>query len=575
MPADIVIIGGGPAGSTLGSLLKKYAPALNVLILERERFPREHIGESQLPPVSRVLHEMGCWDKVEAANFPIKIGGTFLWGKSSELWDIHFIPPSDYQDTPRPGRFEGFRQLVAFQVDRAIYDDILLRHAASLGCEVRETTKVVKVERAGDRITGLKLENGEPVRGDLYVDASGSAAVIRRTFDIGVDCPTQLRNIAIWSYWDNPAWARDVGIGGTRIRIISIGFGWFWFIPLGRTRTSVGLVCPAHHFKALGQSPEALYTTSLPLDPTLQGLLAGATRTGDIRIARDWSFVADRTAGENWFLVGESAGFADPILSAGLTLAQVGASELACTILELYRAQHSAEWLKRYYDLNQRQRVRQHIRFADFFYAANGQFTELREHCSQIARESGLTLSPDEAWRWLSTGGFTNETIGRPGIAGFDLDSARQINDMLCGASSRWAAGGHNVFRLRLEGATLQQVPVYHEGRISKASCYVRGDFRLPLTGVYGMLIQILSRSSAIGDVLSDLVTMLKARYPVDQAKLLIRQTMQALEVLTQEGWVEARLDPRRPRLSLQTPTDTIYFQSEPPAPAAAVERAR
>src|SRR5688500_5113275 len=108
MHVDVAIVGGGPGGSTLGSLLKKYSPALDVLRLERERFPREHIGESQLPPVSRVLHEMGCWDKVEAANFPIKIGGTFLWGKSSQLWDIEFIPPSEYKDTPRPGKFEGF-----------------------------------------------------------------------------------------------------------------------------------------------------------------------------------------------------------------------------------------------------------------------------------------------------------------------------------------------------------------------------------------------------------------------------------------------------------------------------------
>jgi flavin-dependent dehydrogenase len=561
MRTDIAIIGGGPAGSTLGSLLKKYSPNLCVTIFEREQFPREHIGESQLPPVSRVLHEMGCWDKVEAANFPIKIGGTFLWGRSSRLWDIQFIPPSEYRDEPRPSKFEGFRRLVAFQVDRAIYDEILLRHAASLGCEVLERTKVVKVRHAADRITGLTLESGEEVEADCYVDASGAAALIRRTLNIGSDCPTQLRNVAIWSYWINPEWAREVGIGGTRIRIISVGFGWFWFIPLGRTKTSVGLVCPAQYLKDTGQRPEDLYEESLPRDPTLCSLLTGARRTTNIRTARDWSFVADRTAGANWFLVGESAGFADPILSAGLTLGQVGASELACTILELYRKQHPEAWLKRWYDENQRRRVRQHIQFADFFYAANGQFTELREHCAHIARQSGLTLTPDEAWDWLSTGGFTNETIGRPGIAGFDLDSARQINDMLCGGASRWAASDYNVFRLCLDGAASDSVPVYNEGRITKAPCYVRGEYRLPLTGVYGVLTQILSKASAIEDIFRDLIATLRLRYPVDHTRLLMRQAMQALEVLTKEGWVEASLDPAKPRLLLETPADTIYFQ--------------
>lgn len=564
MHANVAIIGGGPAGSTLGSLLKKYSPALNVLILEREQFPREHIGESQLPPVSAVLDEMGCWDKVEAANFPIKIGGTFLWGRSSRLWDIQFIPPSEYKDLPRPAKFEGFRRLVAFQVERAIYDEILLRHAGSLSCEVRELTKVVEVQREGDRITGLKLASGDTVHADHYIDCSGSAAIIRRAFEIGIECPEHLRNVAIWSYWENPEWAREVGIGGTRIRIISFGFGWFWFIPLGRTRTSVGLVCPSHHLKSAGKAPEELYESYLSVDPTLETLLTGAHRVSGIQTARDWSFVADRTVGDNWFLLGDSAGFADPILSAGLTLAQVGASELACTILELYREQHPSEWLKRYYDLNLRRRVRQHIRFADFFYAANGQFTGLREHCAQIAEESGLTLTPDEAWDWLSTGGFTNETIGRPGIAGFDLDSARQINDMLCGGSSRWAARDYNVFRLHLDGAALDYVPVYNQGRVIRTPCYFRGEHRLPLTGIYGMLTQILSRSSAIEDILRDLIASVKARYPVDQSKLFIRQAMQALEVMTREGWVEASLDPGKPRLILTTPTDTIYFQDQP-----------
>lgn len=89
---DVIVIGGGPAGSTLGTLLRKYNPALNVLILEKEQFPREHVGESQLPPISKILDEMGCWDKVEAANFPIKIGATYRWGSSPKLWDFEFLP---------------------------------------------------------------------------------------------------------------------------------------------------------------------------------------------------------------------------------------------------------------------------------------------------------------------------------------------------------------------------------------------------------------------------------------------------------------------------------------------------
>ncbi len=133
---DVAIIGGGPAGATTGALLKKYNPSLDVVILEREIFPRDHIGESLLPPTSAILFEMGCWDKIDGAGFPIKIGATYRWGKSPELWDFEFFPAGEYRDEPRPAPFQGQRRLTALQVDRSIYDKILLDRAAELGCEV-------------------------------------------------------------------------------------------------------------------------------------------------------------------------------------------------------------------------------------------------------------------------------------------------------------------------------------------------------------------------------------------------------------------------------------------------------
>jgi flavin-dependent dehydrogenase len=172
MEFDVAIIGGGPSGSTAGTLLKKYNPDLKVGILERETFPRDHVGESQLPPIMRILHEMGVWDKVEAANFPVKVGATYRWGKSPELWDLEFIPAEKYENKPRPAKFEGQRQLTAFQVDRSIYDEILLDHAAEMGCDVHEATKVTEVQRDGDRVTGLVLASGETVTARHYIDAS-------------------------------------------------------------------------------------------------------------------------------------------------------------------------------------------------------------------------------------------------------------------------------------------------------------------------------------------------------------------------------------------------------------------
>jgi hypothetical protein len=107
MNLDVAVIGGGPGGSTTGTLLKKYNPNLKVGIFEREKFPRDHVGESQLPGISAILEEMGCWDKVEAANFPIKLGGTYRWGKSRELWDVAFFPFEQFQNEARPAKYEG------------------------------------------------------------------------------------------------------------------------------------------------------------------------------------------------------------------------------------------------------------------------------------------------------------------------------------------------------------------------------------------------------------------------------------------------------------------------------------
>jgi flavin-dependent dehydrogenase len=326
---DVAIIGGGPGGSTVAGMIKKYAPETSVVVLEKERFPRDHVGESQLPPIGDILEELGCWGEVEAANFPIKVGATFRWGKSDELWDFEFLPLGDFKDEPRPAKYEGQRRQTAFQVDRAVYDDILLRHAEGLGAEVREETPVASVMVDGDRVTGLELRDRSVVTARHYVDASGHLGVMRRALGVGTEIPTRLQNIAMWDYWDNAEWAVEIGVGGTRVQVLSLEHGWIWFIPLGPTRTSIGLICPAEYYKSCKQSPEEMYIEAIEREPRVAALTRNATRRGEVETTTDWSFVADRCAGENWFLVGEAAGFADPVLAASMTLAHTGARELA------------------------------------------------------------------------------------------------------------------------------------------------------------------------------------------------------------------------------------------------------
>jgi len=557
LACDVAIIGGGPAGSTAASLLRKYRPDLRVDVLEKEQFPRDHVGESQLPSIGQILDEMGCWDKVEAAGFPIKIGASYTWGQRDDRWEFNFYPPEEWRDDPRPALFEGQRRFTAFQVDRAIYDDILLRHAESLGTEVREQTSVDEVLHNGDHVDGLRLSTGEVVTARYYIDASGVVGVLRRALDVGVKVTEELRNIAIWDYWENAKWAVEIGVGATRVQVRSLPYGWIWFIPLGPTRTSIGLIVPVDHYKSLGQEPEALYLKALAEQPDISGLTEGAHRRGDVQTCKDWSQLADRLAGPNWLLSGEVAGFADPILAAGMSLAHSSARDAAYTILELMHDEIDPDWLRERYQKRNRQNIEQHIRFAQYWYSANGCFSDLQEHCQSIAKEAGLKLSPKGAWRWLSQGGFTTEQLGVPTFGSFDVSTTRQLIGLFCDADSsktEYLVSGYNEFTLNLSGATKSHIGRLHNGRIELIDCWERGGRTLPLTGYYDMVIKALEQTSDIEQIIKILQAMVHSQYPgADEQVINLRMSfcMQALDVMIEQHWVRRKRNKKKPVLHL------------------------
>ncbi|MFG0330689.1 MAG: NAD(P)/FAD-dependent oxidoreductase [Phycisphaerales bacterium] len=540
---DVAIVGGGPAGSTAGVYLKKLNPDLRVGVFEMAKFPREHVGESQLPTCGFYLDEMGCWDKMEAANFPIKIGATYRWGQSPEPWDFEFLPPERLDGHTRPGRYEGPRRLTAWQVDRAVYDDILLRHAEELGCEVFEETRVAKAHRDGDTIERLDLSTGEQVTAKWYLDGSGHRGVLRRALGVKSEAPTTLMNIAFWDYWEDAEWAVTIGAGGTRVQVMSIGDGWLWFIPISPTRTSVGYICPVEHYKKRGKSPEEMYTEAIAREPRISKLLRKARRDGETKSTSDWSFIAERLTGPNWFLIGESAGFADPILAGGLTLTHGSARAAAHMIVAIERGEHDAEWLQTHYDESERRRIMRFIRFADFWYASNGLFSDLQEHCASIASETGMKMTPNAAFRWLSLGGFTPEDGARPGIGGLDLGAVKIVTGKFTtDQSADWELNKYNTFRLNLVGAKKDAVPLIANGRIERVEGYRRGPNRLPLAGAFGVMHDILKRHS----------DMLSIGREVENAAKALRwlkswDAMAALETMLIDRWVIGKVDKRKP----------------------------
>src|SRR5579871_633345 len=603
MHCDVAIVGGGPGGTTTACLLRKYAPHLSVTLVEKETFPRDHIGESLLPTVGKVLDEMGAWDAIEAAGFPIKIGATYKWGVTDDLWDFNLLDTREIDlATPRPAKFEGWRVRSAFQVDRAVYDKILLDHARSMGVTVLEGTAVTGVERDGDRISALLLSppagrstraerggggnppsnlqppssnldppssNLDPPSSNLhppssnpqppssilqprleatfYVDSSGNSAILRKALEIPVDEPPTLKNIAIWDHWEDAEWAVTIGGGGTRIQIMSLGYGWIWFIPISPTKTSIGLVCPADYYKASGKRYAELYDEAVHAEPMIAGLIANAKPAGNVKATKDWSFLAERMAGPNWFLVGECAGFADPILSAGISLTAVGAKECAYTILELDRGNPEAEWFKHVFEERQKQRVWQHIRFANFWYTGNKHFTDLVGHTAEIAKEAGYDLDPQSAWQWLGTGGFVSLETPGAGLSGHSLEQLKNIQKIIFGEEAEWLITRYNVFDLDLAGAEERAGPVYHEGRVLKGKVYRREGKELPITGGFRWAVDVLGKERTLTGIIGHLRTTAQAMGPV-----VALAGLEAIETMLKEGWVKGSTQPGQPLLRPQ-----------------------
>ncbi len=564
MKCDVAIIGGGPAGSTVATLLKRYRPTLDVVVIEREKFPRDHVGESHLPAISEILAEMGVWDKIEAANFPIKIGATYRWGRTDQLWDFEFLAGEDFIDEPRPGKFVGQRRALAFQVDRSIYDKILLDHAREIGCRVLESTAVRAIQRDGDRITGLQVQDwpaqgtsGEPERLEAryYVDCSGEAGIIRKAMGVEVDSPTKLRNIAIWDYYQDATWAVTLGSGGTRIQIMSLGWGWIWFIPISTTRTSVGLVVPAEYFKSTGLSTEEIFLKAIAEEPLISSLLRDARRENALQATKDWSFVAQRLTGENWLLAGDSCGFADPILSAGMTLAHTAGRRAAYTILELERGRHPDSWLKEQYDTWQRRQIQHHIRFADYWYSANGLFTDLQEYCSEIAADAGLKLNADEAFRWLATGGFTTETPGRARALTYSVGGVKFIAQLFSGEPVTWKIAQNNRLRLNTQGAERQQIVHLQDGKIESIPCLIRGDKLLPVQGMFAVVLKVLETTSDAERVIQGCLEAMRLNGGTN-IKAGYLMFMEVIETMIHDGWIEADYNPKRPLMRMETPEE-------------------
>lgn len=311
---DVGIIGGGPAGSALAGYLARAGA--KVLVLERARFPRPHVGESLVPAANRVLADLELLPKMDALGFVRKHGAT--WSRAGSRARPHRMDFAEsvsvrFDEREQPGVPEGH----TWHVDRARFDEMLLERAVALGAEVRQGARVRRVE-LGEQ-PALVTDRGERLPVRFLADASGRGRVIGRQLGLEQADP-DLDQYALHSWfsgYDRLGPNRDDIV----IRFLDERGTWMWQIPISAEVTSVGVVAPKRRLAEAAGDPERLFAALTSADPEVGARLSAAARVRPLSAEADYSYTMRRFSGPRFVLVGDAARFVDPIFSSGVSIA--------------------------------------------------------------------------------------------------------------------------------------------------------------------------------------------------------------------------------------------------------------
>jgi flavin-dependent dehydrogenase len=308
---DVIVIGGGPAGATAAAALSRAGRT--VVLLERDQFPRFHIGESLLASVNDVLETIGAMDLVRAAGFPRKWGATFITPDGGVERFADFATSSE---VPAPQ---------TWQVPRERFDELLLRHAGACGADVRERHRVLAVAFDAEGVTvSVRAGDGpgsqQSLRARVLIDASGRASLLSRQFNLRIDEPG-LANIAVFAHYAGVPRGDGRRAGDIRVVARADG-GWFWLIPISDELMSVGAVLPQRVFAVQPRLEDGDLLQRLIGDtPAVARLMGNAERRWPVRVERDFSYGSTRYAGDRWITVGDAGSFLDPVFSSGVAIA--------------------------------------------------------------------------------------------------------------------------------------------------------------------------------------------------------------------------------------------------------------
>ncbi|MDP6153042.1 MAG: NAD(P)/FAD-dependent oxidoreductase [Phycisphaeraceae bacterium] len=313
---DVVVIGGGPAGTTLATFCQRLGH--RCLVLERSTFPRYHIGESLIPHTYDTLDRLGLLPALKASSFPKKHSVRFVGesGRESDPFYFSETIPGERSQT--------------WQVERSQFDQMCLDHARKNGVDVLMETKVDRVLFDHDRATGVRVQTPDGQRRQIasrvVVDASGRATVIGSQLGLK-DAVPGLHKTSIWSYYRGGKRLEGIDAGETTVFMIP-NRGWFWYIPLPDDVVGVGVVASPDDLFTDSKDYQEVFLGQVDACRPLKARLVDAQRFGPVRGIPTLAYRNRRIAGEGWMMIGDAAAFLDPIYSSGLFLA-LASAELA------------------------------------------------------------------------------------------------------------------------------------------------------------------------------------------------------------------------------------------------------
>jgi flavin-dependent dehydrogenase len=309
---DVIVMGGGPAGSTVASILAREGR--KVVLFEKERFPRHHIGESLMTDTYFTFQRMGLLEKLKESPFVRKYSVQFANPAGRESRPFYFFEANHHESA------------VTWQVTRSQFDLMLIEHAAEQGATVYQETQIKRVLFDGDRARGVEARmfdsSLQQFQAPVVVDATGQTAMLSNKFGWRVRDP-KLKKAVLYSYFKGAHREPDLNGGATLVLRTPQGSnGWFWYIPLENDITSVGVVAdPEYLVQGRGQDLARIFHEEIEKVESCRRRVEGATRTDKIYSIVDYSYRSRNFAGDGFILIGDAYGFLDPIYSSGVLLA--------------------------------------------------------------------------------------------------------------------------------------------------------------------------------------------------------------------------------------------------------------